>query len=362
MKKIKVLFIMLVISVVSHGDETPYVESNSHSFTYQNPITSGISRHGLRDCQVFRDGEFWYLTGTGAPFGLGSGQLSKGIPLYKSKNLIYWTFVNIIVKRPEKSAWYYEKFWAPEIHHIKGKYYAILNCRNVKEGYTWQHIGYAVASHVEGPYTVVTKSKPIAEGNDLTFFIEDNGDVYAFWHTLDRRFGIGYAKIDLESGRLITTPRSAVRPGKVDYIKETGPPKHYNYTQERTGKKISKYYSWDSMGIEGAYVIKRKGTYYLFYSSWQRGYEMGYATSSSIHGPWEKAANNPVYSVVGTDSPFSAVGHNEVFTGVDGRLWLSCHGSLKGKPPFLVIDPIDFDPNGRIIKKVPTHTPQTVRW
>lgn len=37
------------------------------AFTYQNPISKGIDPKGLRDCQVFRDGGRWYMTGTAWP-------------------------------------------------------------------------------------------------------------------------------------------------------------------------------------------------------------------------------------------------------------------------------------------------------
>ena len=133
---------------------------------------------------------------------------------------------------------------------------------------------------------------------------------------------------------------------------------------------------WDGIGIEGAYCIKREGLYYLFYSSWSRGYEIGYATATNPFGPWEKYEGNPVYGAQNkmkceklglkyTDdphSPWREVGHNEVFTGPDGRLWISCHGKLKEDPtPYLVIDPINFN-NGVIKIDGPTFNKQVVRF
>ncbi|MEX0316247.1 MAG: glycoside hydrolase family 43 protein, partial [Allomuricauda sp.] len=272
-----------------------------NSFMYQNPITIGIDDKGLRDCQVLRDGDWWYLTGTAYPHWGGSEEY-KGVPLYKSKNLTEWSFVKYIVKRPAKDKWYYNNFWAPEIQKINGKYYAIFNCRNEALGYNWQHMGYAVADDIEGPYKVVTEDEPLAKGNDLTFFEDDDGSVYAFWHTLDdeagevdRSFGIGYAKIDLETGSFLTKPQSAIQPGTVDYDTDQNGTVIKMQAHGRTVNKVKKYHSWDSTGIEGAYVIKRDGIYYLFYSSWTRGYEIGYATATSIRGPWEKAENNPIY-------------------------------------------------------------------
>jgi hypothetical protein len=62
--------------------------------------------------------------------------------------------------------------------------------------------------------------------------------------------------------------------------------------------KVKQYYDWDAIGIEGAYIIKRQNIYYLFYFSWTRWYEIGYATAPSITGPWTKAGNNPFYGFI----------------------------------------------------------------
>ncbi|GAB3655165.1 glycoside hydrolase family 43 protein [Echinicola sediminis] len=327
-----------------------------------------------------RDGDTWYLTGTAYPHWEGaenSGTLNPGVPLYKSNNLIDWEFVNYIVERPDSTKWYYRRFWAPEIHKIENKYYAILNCRNDLVGYDWQHIGFAVADRIEGPYKVVTEDKPLARGNDMTFFQDDDGKVYAFWHNVesDGSFWMGSAQIDLEAGEFLSEPVEAIKTGKVDYETDSVGNVVIVHRHGRNEKKIKKYFEWDSEGIEGAYVIKRNDTYYLFYSSWTRGYEIGYATANDINGPWKKASNNPIYGATSKKlceekgfvyegnpgNPFYAVGHNEIFTGPDGGLWLSCHGQQNDhSTPFLVIDPLEFKENGEIIKKEPSYSSQKV--
>ena len=94
------------------------------SFTYQNPIKSGIDSNGLRDCQVLRDGPWWYMTGTSYPHWArqeSDENLNKGVVLYRSKNLTDWSFVKWVVERGDSTKWYYRRFWAPEIQKIKGK-------------------------------------------------------------------------------------------------------------------------------------------------------------------------------------------------------------------------------------------------
>lgn len=358
------------------------VRSQQNVFSYTNPISNGIDTNGLRDCQVIKDGGWWYLTGTSYPHWEreeANGNLNKGVVLYRSKNLTDWEFVKYIVERGDSSKWYYRRFWAPEIQKIKGKYYATFNCSNPKAGFPGQHIGYAMADKIEGPYTIITEAKPLANGNDLTFFEDKDSKVYAFWNR-GREFGIGFAEVDLEKGVFLTTPQSGIKPSSVDFdISPGGDTVKTAGYDGRPVNKVKKYHGWDAIGIEGAYVVKRNNLYYLFYSSWTRGYEIGYATATNIHGPWIKYQNNPFYGAQSKatceknglpytgdeQSPFNQVGHNQVFHGPDGRLWLSCHGILKaneGKQPkpYLVIDPVDFDKNGIVRQSKPSYIKQNI--
>lgn len=349
-------------------------------FKYKNPIYSGIDPKGLRDCQILRDNGVWYLTGTAYPHWERQeteNKLNAGVPLYKSYNLKDWTFIKYIVERPDSTKWYYRRFWAPEVHKINGKYYTTFNCSNPSAGYNGQHIGYAVADNIEGPYKVVTADKPLTNGNDLTLFQDEDGKVWAFWNR-GREFGIGFAQIDLENGRFLTEPVSAITPGKVKYEYDKNKKLvHEPGYDGRPIPKVQKYYDWDSIGIEGAYVIKENGKYYLFYSSWTRGYEIGYATADKITGPWKKNKYNPFYGAMSKtackkngfewkgdeNSPFNQVGHNEIFKGPDGRYWISCHGITNDaqEKPSLVIDPIWFDKKGNIRSNGPTYTEQEIK-
>jgi beta-xylosidase len=350
------------------------------TFTYQNPISAGLDPQGVRDCQVFRDGDRWYMTATAWPHWPRQeawGIFNPGVVLYSSTTLTEWKFEKVILPAPPAGSgkWYQRRYWAPEIHRFDGKYYALFNASNPDAGYPGQHCGYAVADSLHGPYRIVTESAPLTAGNDLTFFRDDDGRTWAFWNR-GREFGIGFAQIDLATGKFLTEPTTAIRPERVDLASNPdGTPVMEPGYDGRPVRKVAKYYAWDSIGIEGAYVIKRAGTYYLFYSSWTRGYEIGYATAQSITGPWTKApepfygeqseqacAKNGLPYTGNPASPFNQVGHNEIFTGPDGRLWLSCHGILKAKPeqPMLVIDPLEFAPDGHLVKTAPSYTPQTI--
>ena len=322
-------------------------------FEYQNPIRNGIEG-GMRDCQVFEDGGRYYLTGTSYPFWYWNGQKNPGVKIYSSDDLLNWKFEKLLIDRSklDTSVWYLDRFWAPEIHKIQGKYYLSFNCVNqstVNHRVESLHSGIAVSEELLGDYTVLSHDEPFLRGNDLTLFEDDNGKVYAFNNHSKIIFG---SEVDMENVKPIGEPQPCISAGTL----ENG--------------------DWDGISIEGAYCIKRDGKYYLFYSSWSRGYEIGYAAADNPIGPWIKYDGNPVYGAQlkqicdknkleftgDPDSPWVAVGHNEIFTGPDGRLWISCHGISKAdRVPYLVIDPIDFV-DGVIKINGPTYTKQSITY
>lgn len=322
-------------------------------FEYTNPIRNGIDK-GMRDCQIFFEDGKYYLTGTSYPFWYWGGKKNPGIKLYSSSDLTNWKFEKLLIDRSQldSTVWYLDRFWAPEIHKIDGLYYLLFNCQNESTQshlFKSQHCGVAVSDQLLGPYQVMTHQKPLVRGNDLTFFTDSDSTVYAFYNR-DKK--IWCAEIDLQ--KLVFTSK------EVQCI-SAGNPENKD---------------WDQIGIEGAFCIKNEDTYYLFYSSWSRGYEIGIATARHPMGPWEKAPGNPIYGAQNKykceryklpftsdeNNPWAEVGHNAIFTGPDGKPWLSCHGILKEERiPYLVIDPIRITKNG-IIVDGPTYERQRILY
>ncbi|WP_170065488.1 family 43 glycosylhydrolase [Abditibacterium utsteinense] len=309
-------------------------------FTYQNPIASDP----IRDPQITKLGDTYFMTGTSWPFFEHLGQ-NPGVRLWSSPDLLNWKLEKVLLE-PNPKSWYRQRFWAPEIHRINGRFWLTYNCPDTTPNAP-QHIGLAVADDIRGPYTNLTPDRPLAAGNDATLFQDTDGKTYLF------RSGIDASEIDLASAKLVGEPFPVIA----------------------TGAKGT----WDGgtgVGIEGPFVIKQSETYTLFYSSWGRGYEVGYATAPSIRGPWTKAANNPFYGAQSKpyaersgnlytqapDVPWREVRHGSPFIGPDGQWWLSSHGyrgDSKLEDARLVIDPLNFE-NGLLRAKIPTWTPQSV--
>lgn len=329
-------------------------QKSASFFHYQNPNTN----LKFRDTHIIPDDGIFYAIGTSRPYWGGE---SPGVKLYKSKDLKNWKFVDLLIdaKKLDDNVWYKDRFWAPELHEFNGTWYLTFNCQNndggnyASENKKHYHAcGMAVSDKPEGPYRVVTHDEPLTPfpSNDLTLFQDGDGTIYALfnngWTDLHH---IYVAELDTNSYKLKEAPVKLIsqEPGK-----------------------------WDGGGIEGAHVFKEKGTYYMFYSSWTRGYAVGYATADNIYGPWTKNERNPLFGAfVQNDttylfregealaepaSPYVSVGHNQVFKGPNGKRWISFHGYREGDDhASMIMDPIWLE-DGQIKTQAPTYTPQKV--
>jgi beta-xylosidase len=317
-------------------------------FRYTNPIRSEVIGP-IRDPQIINVGDMYYLTGTTSPFWPGT--VCPGIKLWSSKDLLNWKFEGFLIERSKlaEDVWYRDRFWASEIHQKGGKFWLTFNCRNESEKYPHVHsCGLAVAEKITGPYKVLTHEKPLLEGwgNDMTLFTDDDGKTYAYWK---RHF---VQEIDLENARLVGERRRTIK----------------CYDQ-----------GWEKSHLEGMFIIKRGGVYYMFYSAWTRGYEVGYATAKHPMGPWTKYEGNPIYGgqdeqrckEMGVEftgdpnSPYYGVGHCTIFTGPDGRDWICAHHHMKGCGPrgsdiHLGFDPIWIE-DGVVKTNGSTYTEQVIR-
>lgn len=311
------------------------------TFTYKNPIYSDAIG-SIRDAQINVVGGRYYLIGSCPPYWEGQ---SPGIKLHSSPDLLNWTYEGLLLdsSKLDEKCWYHDRFWAPEIHPRKGRFYLTFSAQNEKHGPKHWGQGLAVASDICGPYTVVTEEKPLRYGGiDLSIFTDDDGRSYGY---STGKGGIMAAELDLDAYRYIGEPVPCTQ-----MVKGT----------------------WEDRVMEGPFVIKRQGVYYLFYSCGARGYEVGYATAKAPLGPWTKQPG-PLFGVQNEEAcaklniafsgdpnhPLLFAGHNAIFTGPDGRDWICALYQEKGKPEQLGIDPIWIE-NGLLKTNAPTFTEQTV--
>lgn len=357
--------------VVSSDERPAFVNSANRKikstgkieFHYTNPITKDTAT-AMRDHAIIRVGDKWYSTGTSLPVWTGP---NPGVRLLVSDDMIHWKQHSMLIDAAKLPADcpYNGRFWAPEIHYMKGKYWLIVNSGKVTaqdpKGMATHSIWLFSSEKVTGPYKLVNGPITPQYNNDATIFEDADGQVYLYCSGN----GLFQAKFDLEKGKIIgelqkfRTARDSVNP------------------------------TWMWGGIEGPFVLKREDTYYMFFSTWTRGYEVGLLKSKSPLGPWELASQEPVFGtrkkayrgsiadVAGnfedTNDPYCETGHNFIFEGPDGKLWSSCHYVFyKGQPfpsvnemaepkPQMGIEPVYFR-NGIFIIGAPTWTEQIVKY
>ncbi|MBB2975571.1 beta-xylosidase [Microbacterium endophyticum] len=192
-----------------------------------------------------------------------SGWGGKDFYVWSSTDLVEWTrsAAPILTLDSEDGnvPWASGNAWAPTITEKDGKYYFYFSGHN--DDYGRKTIGVAIADSPDGPFTaqpeaMVLNNETVTSGQaiDPAAFLDPvSGDYYLFW-------GNGspvYAKL--------SDDMTSLEPGTISRIN--------GLTDFR----------------EGAFVNYRDGLYHLTYSIDDTGsenYRVGYATATSIDGPW----------------------------------------------------------------------------
>lgn len=314
MKKTMILLLAIGILLSCSGSDnkSPGPEPEK-SDTYYNPVIA----HSLPDPTVIKaeDGYF-YLYAT---------EDTRNLPIYKSKDLVDWTFVNTAFTDQTRPT--FEPgggLWAPDINYINGKY-VLYYSMSVWGGEETCGIGVAVADKPEGPFTdhgKIFRSNEIGVTNSIDqFYIEEEGKKYLFWGSFR-----GIYSIELTDDGL------AVKPGAEK--------KHIAGT-----------------AFEGTYIHKRGNYYYLFASigSCCEGvnstYQLVVGRSESLFGPYsDKSGKNMLENgyelVIGSNGRFVGNGHcSEIVQDDQGNDWIFYHGVDKRNPQgrVLLLDQVTWD-------------------
>jgi hypothetical protein len=147
-----------------------------------------------------------------------------------------------------------------------------------------------------------------------------------------------------------------------DLTRFAGPPRHlFGFQKDHVWERYGEMNEYDEVAwIEGPWVEKVDGTYYLQYSAsgtqWKT-YAEGYYTAKSPMGPFTYAPNNPLLRK--TEGLVTGTAHGSIVRAPDGRLW-QFYTIVLSNPPGgrrIGMDPIAFDREGRMSVRV-TDTPQ----
>ncbi|WP_165501339.1 family 43 glycosylhydrolase [Pedobacter psychrodurus] len=285
-----------------------------------NPVIPGY----FADPTVKKFGDTYYIYATtdGNGGGFGPSQV------WKSRDFVNWEMqdMNWPVTR------YY---WAPDvIQGSDGRYY-LYYCQPVE-------IFGAVSDTPVGPWTsLLPEGKPIVPNFlvpkvitlDGQTFRDDDGRFYMYWGTWgiypDHGCGVGLLNPDMKSFE------------KLEKIPNT----------------VAKDF------FEAPFMFKRKGVYYLTYSSGyceDGSYRVQYVKSDKgPMGPFVFGENNPVLST-NKDGTVHGPGHESILQqGDDFYMVYHRHNNPHSGGGFhrqIAVDKMEFDADGNILKLNPSHS------
>jgi len=270
--------------------------------SYTNPVIAG----DFPDPSVIRVGADFYATAT-------TGGWSPQFQILHSKDLINWKIIGAVFDK--KPAWAKGDFWAPEIIADKGRYFVYYTARrdDGKNKKGTLCVAVATAENPAGPYT--DKGALVCQeiGSLDPFFVRDEaGKPFLIWKEdgNDRQQPTWlYAQALDESG-----------------TKLAGKPKKLFRNTE----------AWEKHVIEGAYVLRRDGYFYMFYSGnaccgRACNYALGVARSKTLLGNWEK---NPANPILAANETWQCPGHGSIVETSDGRAFLLYHAYRKRTDAF----------------------------
>lgn len=293
---------------------------------YLNPL--GVS---IADPQILHDGDTYYLYGTTAA--------DVGFEVFTSHDLVHWRRAGFCYRKTADT-WAQQHFWAPEVIRKGDTYYLF-------------YTGYNPAANVRNT-CIATASSPLGPFHDVTTPLLPP----------DRGFIDAHPFRDPDTGKYyVYVMEENVRPPQLwaarlsDDLLSLG---------SNLRKCISATQPWEHDWVEGPFVIKHAGTYYMTYSGFgyaSPDYAVGIATAPSPLGPWTKYDDNPILHKT---ADVSGPGHNSLVDSPDGtELFIAYHRHLSGKGGWqreLAIDRMRFvaadDGSPRLVVDGPTHTPQ----
>jgi len=310
---------------------TPVVGKSAR---YCNPLPLPTSSNdgspagvGLGDVTVVRDGDSYYL------FGTGGGA-------WVSKDFVNWKYQAVDVRNGRLPV-------APHVVKYNGAFYMSGNDAPLYK-----------APGILGPYELlgpwidekgqpwkVTFNGTTANGAfDVDIFVDDDNKPYLFFPGRSTA-GIYGAPLDpMELNHLAAAPKHlfAFNPAHVW--------ERWGENNEYTG------IAW----IEGPWMFKRNGTYYIEYSAsgtqWL-SYASGIYSAKSPLGPFTYSPRNPLLRK--TTGIVTGPGHGCVVQGPDGNWWVF-YTIVMANPPGgrrIGMDPVGFDANGNPYSRV-SETPQ----
>ncbi|KAG5977431.1 hypothetical protein E4U55_006765 [Claviceps digitariae] len=271
-----------------------------------NPFVDGL--YADPDNEFYQN-EYWVYPTSSYPY-----DQQTYLDAFSSPDLVHWTkHRNVLVA--SDFAWVRRAVWAPAPIARHGKYFLYFGANDIQSDAEIGGIGVGVADHPAGPYKdaigrpLIGKYVHGAQPIDQDVFVDDDGQAYIYYG------GHGHANVAKLNDDMTS----------LGTFHDDG---HGNATvfREITPENY----------VEGIQMLKRNGTYYLFWSEGGWGgpdYAVSYAMSGSPTGPFRRVAqilqqdaavatgsgHNGVIHVPGTDIYYIVYHRHPLGDKVDGN-------------------------------------------
>lgn len=189
--------------------------------------------------------------------------------IYSSSDMVNWTDHGTQLSLSSFS-WADDRAWAAQAIERNGKFYWYICANSRLAG--GMAIGVAVSDSPTGPFHDAI-GKPLFDNGswdniDPTVFIDDDGQAWIYWGNPR----VYYAKLNK------------------DMISFDGEVKTLDMTEETFGGPVlsqrEKGKQYKDSYVEGPWIMKREGLYYLLYAAGGVPEHISYSTAPSPDGPW----------------------------------------------------------------------------
>lgn len=307
------LAFIAALSAVAVG--SPTTARAPSSATYVNPVIDA----DFPDPTVIRAGDGLYYA-----YGTQTKRDGKwiNIQLARSPDLVHWTYLGDAL--PTKPGWAssMQDFWAPHVQRAGTRYVMYLSVKpNGSNERYGMCLGVATSTSPAGPFKPIARPLKCGPGfeaiDPMAYDDPATGKHLLYW-------GSGFQPITVQ----------ALAPDRLAFARGSKPKPLVWPSRDRKTFPVL---------IEGAWLTRHAGFYYLFYSGdnccgEHANYTVMVARSRHATGPFE-TKSDPV--ILAKRGKWFAPGHNSVVTDPAGQDWIVYHAVDIHHPRTLPADEVN---------------------
>jgi arabinan endo-1,5-alpha-L-arabinosidase len=277
-----------------------------HAAGYENPVIDS----DFPDPAVLRAADGYYYVY--ATQGMDGGRMLN-IQVARSRDLVRWERLGDAL--PDKPQWASrtQDFWAPHVAEHGGVYYLYYSAKPdaaLTDPGRGLCLAVATARRPQGPFTDIGRPLQCGEGfvniDPMAYDDPVSGRRLLYW-------GSGFAPIKVQE----------LAPDRISFLPGSHPTDLLPAVRDEDPANYRRL-------VEGSWVIRRGGYYYLFFSGDNCcGTNAHYATmvarSRSATGPFETRPGASRGVILARRGNWLAPGHNSVIEDARGNFWMLYH-------------------------------------